>query len=230
MKQPNPIQGYKVDKSTIISLEKGKIPPQAIDLEEVVLGAMMIDKKGVDEVIDILSAEAFYKDAHKHIFEAIFKLFENSEPVDLLTVSSQLKKDEKLDLVGGDFYLISLTQRVSSSAHIEFHARIILQKYIQRSLIKISNEIIEEAYDETRDVFDLLDTAEAKLYEVTQGNVKKSTETAQSLVIQAKKKIEEISNKEGMSGIPSGFDKLDKLTSGWQPSDLVIVAARPGMG
>ena len=211
-------------------MEKGKIPPQAIDLEEVVLGAMMIDKKGVDEVIDILSADAFYKEAHKHIFESIFKLFENSEPVDLLTVSSQLKKDQKLDLIGGDFYLISLTQRVSSSAHIEFHARIILQKYIQRSLIKISSEIIEEAYDETKDVFDLLDNAEAKLYEVTQGNVKKSTETAQSLVIQAKKKIEEISNKEGMSGIPSGFDKLDKLTSGWQPSDLIIVAARPGMG
>ena len=230
MKQPNQIKGYQVDKSTLISLEKGKIPPQAIDLEEVVLGAMMIDKRGVDEVIDILSAEAFYKDAHKHIFEAIFKLFENSEPVDLLTVSSQLKKDVKLDLVGGDFYLISLTQRVSSSAHIEFHARIILQKYIQRSLIKISNEIIEEAYDETKDVFDLLDNAEAKLYEVTQGNVKKSTETAQSLVIQAKKKIEEISNKEGMSGIPSGFTKLDRLTSGWQPSDLIIVAARPGMG
>ncbi|WP_047547022.1 replicative DNA helicase [Psychroserpens sp. Hel_I_66] len=230
MKQPNQLQGYKVDKSTIISLEKGKIPPQAIDLEEVVLGAMMIDKKGVDEVIDILSTDAFYKDAHKHIFEAIFKLFENSEPVDLLTVSSQLKKDAKLDLVGGDFYLISLTQRVSSSAHIEFHARIILQKYIQRSLIKISNEIIEEAYDETKDVFDLLDNAEAKLYEVTQGNVKKSTETAQSLVIQAKKKIEEISNKEGMSGIPTGFTKLDRLTSGWQPSDLIIIAARPGMG
>ncbi|MEO5789353.1 MAG: replicative DNA helicase [Gelidibacter sp.] len=230
MKQPNQIQGYKVDKSTLISLEKGKIPPQAIDLEEVVLGAMMIDKKGVDEVIDILSPDAFYKDANKHIFEAIFKLFENSEPIDLLTVSSQLKKDGKLELVGGDFYLISLTQRVSSSAHIEFHARIILQKFIQRSLIKISNEIIEDAYDETKDVFDLLDQAEAKLYEVTQGNIKKSTETAQSLVIQAKKKIEEISNKEGMSGVPSGFDKLDKLTSGWQESDLIIVAARPGMG
>ncbi|RZN76505.1 MAG: replicative DNA helicase, partial [Winogradskyella sp.] len=230
MKQPNPVQGYKVDKSSLISLEKGKIPPQALDLEEVVLGAMMIDKKGVDEVIDILSPDAFYKESHKFIFESIFKLFENSEPVDLLTVSTQLRKEGKLDLVGGDFYLISLTQRVSSSAHIEFHARIILQKYIQRSLIKISNEIIEDAYDEGQDVFDLLDNAEAKLYEVTQGNVKKSTETAQSLVIQAKKKIEEISNKEGMSGIPSGFDKLDKLTSGWQPSDLVIIAARPGMG
>lgn len=230
MKQPSQLQGFKVDKSTIISLEKGKVPPQALDLEEVVLGAMMIDKKGVDEVIDILSPDAFYKDGHKYIFEAIFQLFQNSEPVDLLTVSTQLKKDGKLELAGGDFYLISLTQRVSSSAHIEFHARIILQKFIQRSLIKISNEIIEEAYDETKDVFDLLDTAESKLYEVTQGNIKKSTETAQSLVMQAKKKIEEISNKEGLSGIPSGFDKLDKLTSGWQESDLIIVAARPGMG
>ncbi|WP_250432704.1 replicative DNA helicase [Hanstruepera flava] len=230
MKQPNQIKGYQVDKSTIINLEKGKIPPQAIDLEEVVLGAMMIDKKGVDEVIDILSPEAFYKEAHQHIFEAVFQLFENSEPIDLLTVSSQLKKNQKLDLVGGDFYLISLTQKVSSSAHIEFHARIILQKYIQRSLIKISSEIIEDSYDETQDVFDLLDKAEAKLYEVTQGNIKKSSETAQSLVIQAKKKIEEISNKEGLSGIPTGFSKLDKLTSGWQDSDLIIVAARPGMG
>jgi len=230
MKQPNTLQGFKVDKSTIISLEKGKIPPQALDLEEVVLGAMMIDKKGVDEVIDILSPDSFYKEAHQFIFEAIFKLFENSEPIDLLTVSSQLKKERRLEMAGGDFYLISLTQKVSSSAHIEFHARIILQKFIQRSLIKISNEIIEAAYDETKDVFDLLDTAESRLYEVTQGNIKKSSETAQDLVIQAKKKIEEISNKEGLSGIPTGFDKLDKLTSGWQPSDLIIVAARPGMG
>ena len=230
MNQPNQIKGFKVDKSTIINLEKGKIPPQALDLEEVVLGAMMIDKKGVDEVIDILSSEAFYKDAHKFIFEAIFKLFENSEPIDLLTVSTQLKKDNRLDVAGGDFYLISLTQKVSSSAHIEFHARIILQKFIQRSLIKISNEIIEDSYDETKDVFDLLDKAESRLYEVTQGNIKKSSETAQDLVHQAKKKIEEISNKEGMSGIPSGFDKLDKLTSGWQDSDLIIIASRPGMG
>ncbi|MDX1277438.1 replicative DNA helicase [Oceanihabitans sediminis] len=230
MKQPNQIKGYPVDKSTLINLERGKIPPQALDLEEVVLGAMMIDKKGVDEVIDILSPDAFYKEAHKYIFEAIFQLFENSEPIDLLTVSSQLKKNQKLDVSGGDFYLISLTQKVSSSAHIEFHARIILQKYIQRSLIKISSEIIEDSYDETQDVFDLLDKAESKLYEVTQGNIKKSSETAQELVIQAKKKIEEISNKEGLSGIATGFTKLDKLTSGWQPSDLIIVAARPGMG
>ncbi|MEC7262774.1 MAG: replicative DNA helicase [Bacteroidota bacterium] len=230
MDKPSPVIGHRVDKSTLISLEKGKIPPQAVDLEEVVLGAMMIDKKGVDEVIDILHQDVFYKDAHKYIYEAIFKLFESSEPVDLLTVSSQLKKDGKLEASGGDFYLIKLTQKVASSAHIEFHARIILQKYIQRSLIKISSEIIEDAYSDSTDVFDLLDNAEAKLYEVTQGNLKRSAETAQNLVIQAKKKIEEISNKEGLSGIPSGFDKLDRLTSGWQPSDLIIVAARPGMG
>lgn len=230
MEKPNPVIGRKIDKSTLINLERGKIPPQAVDLEEVVIGAMMIDKKGVDDVIDILHPEVFYKEAHKHIFEAIFKLFETSEPVDLLTVSTQLKKDGKLEAVGGDFYLIKLTQKIASSAHIEFHARIILQKFIQRSLIKISGEIIESAYDESTDVFDLLDTAESKLYDVTQGNLKRSAETAQELVIQAKKRIEEIAGKEGMSGVASGFDKLDKLTSGWQPSDLIIVAARPGMG
>ena len=230
MDKASPILGHKVGKTAVISLEKGKIPPQAVDLEEVVLGAMMIDKKGVDEVIDILHPDVFYKDAHRYIYEAIFTLFESSEPVDLLTVSAQLKKAGRLDQVGGDFYLIKLTQKVASSAHIEFHARIILQKYIQRSLIKISSEIIEDAYDDSSDVFDLLDNAEAKLYEVTQGNLKRSAETAQNLVIMAKKKIEEISNKEGLSGIPSGFDKVDKLTSGWQPSDLIIIAARPGMG
>jgi replicative DNA helicase len=230
MEKPSPVLGHKIGQASLISLEKGKIPPQAVDLEEVVLGAMMIDKKGVDEVIDILHPDVFYKDAHRHIYEAIFNLFESSEPVDLLTVSAKLRKEGRLDQIGGDFYLIKLTQKVASSAHIEFHARIILQKYIQRSLIKISSEIIEEAYSEGTDVFDLLDNAEAKLYEVTQGNLKRSAETAQNLVIQAKKKIEEIANKEGLSGIPSGFDKVDKLTSGWQPSDLIIIAARPGMG
>jgi replicative DNA helicase len=230
MEKVQPQTSYKSRSAQVISLEKGKLPPQAIDLEEVVLGAMMIDKKGVDEVIDILSADVFYKKQHQYIFEAIHLLFENSEPVDLLTVSSQLKKNATLEAAGGEFYLVQLTQKVSSSAHIEFHARIILQKYIQRSLIKISNEIIEESYDETTDVFDLLDTAESKLYEITQGNIKRSSETAQQLVIQAKKKIQEIANREGLSGIPSGFDKVDKLTSGWQPSDLIIIAARPGMG
>ena len=219
-----------IDRSAVINLEKGKIPPQALDLEEVVLGAMMIDTKGVNEVIDILQPEAFYKEAHKIIFEAIFQLFTDTQPIDLLTVAAHLRKTAKLDLAGGELYLIQLTQKISSSAHIEYHSRIILQKFIQRSLIKISNEIIEESYDETTDVFDLLDRAETKLYDVTQGNIKRSSETAQSLVQQAKARIEEIGNKEGLSGVATGFTKLDKITSGWQPSDLIIIAARPGMG
>ncbi|MDA9937392.1 replicative DNA helicase, partial [Flavobacteriaceae bacterium] len=200
------------------------------ELEEAVLGAMLIDKKGVDEVIDILQPDAFYKTSHQLIFEAIYQLFQDSQPIDLLTVSSELRKKGKLEAVGGEFYLVQLSQRVASSAHIEFHARIILQKFIQRSLIRISNEIIESAYKESTDVFDLLDEAESKLYDVTQGNIKKSSETAQNLVLEAKKKIEEISKRDGLSGVSTGFEKLDKLTSGWQPSDLIIIAARPGMG
>ena len=230
MEKTKDVAGKKVDKSRIISLEKGKIPPQAVELEEAVLGAMMIDKKGIDDVIDILSPDAFYDSKHHEIYAAIFELFQNSEPIDLLTVSNLLKKNGKLEFVGGDFFLIRLTQKVASSAHIEFHARIILQKYIQRRLISISSEIIENAYDESTDVFDLLDDAEGKLFEVTQGNLKKSSEDAGSLVKQALKKIQEIGNQEGMSGLATGFTKLDALTSGWQPSDLVIIAARPGMG
>ena len=214
----------------VVPFEKGKLPPQAIDLEEVVLGAMMIDKKGVDAVIDILHSEAFYKESHQYIFQSIVKLFENTEPIDLLTVSSKLKSDGKLEKAGGEYYLVQLTQKVSSSAHIEFHSRIILQKYIQRKLITISNEIIQKSYSESTDVMDLLDEAESKLYDVAQGNIKTSTETAQNLVIRAKNRIEEIAKQDGLSGVSTGFEKLDKLTSGWQPSDLVIVAARPGMG
>ena len=230
MEKTNTIAGKKADRSKIISLEKGKIPPQAIELEEAVLGAMMIDKKGIDDVIDILHSDAFYDAKHQEIYAAIYELFQNSQPIDILTVSNLLKKNGKLEMIGGDFFLIRLTQKVASSAHIEFHARIILQKYIQRKLISISSEIIESSYDESTDVFDLLDEAEGKLFEVTQGNLKKSSEDAGSLVKQALKKIQEIGNQEGMSGLATGFTKLDALTSGWQPSDLIIIAARPGMG
>ncbi|CAI8200396.1 MAG: Replicative DNA helicase [Flavobacteriaceae bacterium] len=230
MEKSKPIQSSKQSTGTVISLQQGKLPPQALELEEAVLGAMLIDKKGVDEVIDLLEAEAFYKTAHQSIFESILNLFQNSQPIDLLTVSADLRKNGKLESIGGDYYLVQLTQKVASSAHIEFHARIILQKYIQRSLIRISNEIIETSYKESVDVFDLLDEAESKLYDVAQGNIKKSSDTAQNLVMLAKKKIQEIANKEGLSGVATGFEKLDLLTSGWQPSDLIIIAARPGMG
>ena len=199
-------------------------------LEEAVLGAMLIDEKGVNEIIELLSPEVFYKRSHQLIYESIERLFRESEPIDLLTVSADLKKNKNFEPAGGDFYLISLSQKVSSSAHIEFHSRIILQKYIQRKLITISNEIIQKSYNESTDVMDLLDEAESKLYDVAQGNIKTSTESAQNLVIRAKARIEEIAKQEGLSGVSTGFEKLDSLTSGWQPSDLIIVAARPGMG
>ncbi len=230
MEKTQSFTGVRANKSRIVNLEKGKLPPQALDLEEAVLGAMMIDKKGIDDVIDILHPDAFYDKKHQEIYAAIYALFQNSEPIDLTTVSHKLTTEGKLEIAGGNFYLIQLTQKVASSAHIEFHSRIILQKYIQRRLITISSEIIENAYDETTDVFDLLDDAEGKLFEVTQGNLKKGAEAAESLVEQAINKIQEISNQEGMSGLATGFTKLDALTSGWQPSDLIIIAARPGMG
>ena len=212
-------------------IERGKIPPQDLNLEEVILGAMLIDKKGVDDVIDILNPEVFYKKQHQLIYQAIFELFNQSEAIDLLTVAEQLRRTGNLEAAGGEFYLINLTQRVSSSANVEFHARIVLQKFIKRKLIEISAKIIEDAYDDTRDVFDSLDNAEQMLYEVTQGNLKRSSEAAGDLVLKALKKIQELSNKtDGFSGVPSGFTKLDQLTSGWQASDLIIIAARPGMG
>jgi len=230
MEKRNPLKIYESENQSVFNLSDGKIPPQAIDLEEAVLGAMLIDEKGVNEIIELLSPEVFYKRSHQLIYESIERLFRESEPIDLLTVSADLKKNKNFEQVGGDFYLISLSQKVSSSAHIEFHSRIILQKYIQRKLITISNEIIQKSYNESTDVMDLLDEAESKLYDVAQGNIKTSTESAQNLVIRAKNRIEEIAKQEGLSGVSTGFDKLDKLTSGWQPSDLVIIAARPGMG
>ena len=230
MEKRNPLKIYENDNQAIVNLSDGKIPPQALDLEEAALGAMLIDEKGVNEVIDILSPEVFYKKSHQLIFESIQRLFRESEPIDLLTVSADLKKNKNFEVIGGDFYLIGLSQKVSSSAHIEYHSRIIQQKFIQRKLITISNEIISKSYNESTDVIDLLDEAESKLYDIAQNNIKGSSETAQNLVIQAKNRIEEISKQEGLSGISTGFEKLDRLTSGWQPSDLIIVAARPGMG
>ena len=157
MNKPEKNQNYKVDKSTIISLERGKIPPQALDLEEVVLGAMMIDKNGASEVFEILREEkVFYKEAHQEIYETMLSIFKDNEPIDLLTVSQRLKEKSKLDAVGGDFYLISLTQKVSSSAHIEFHCRILMQMYVKRESIKVANTIIEKAYNDETDIFDLL--------------------------------------------------------------------------
>ncbi len=214
----------------IPSLEKGKIPPQSLELEEAVLGGMLIDKRGVDEVIDILSEEVFYAPAHQKIYAAIDKLFKDAKAIDILTVREQLLENGTLKEIGGTDYLIGLTQKVSSSANIQEYARYIKGKYIKRRLIKMSNEVIEDAYNDEVVARNLLDEAEGKLFSISQGNTRTS-ESAHDLVLQAIKKIEELHNrKEEFSGVPSGFTQIDELTAGWQSTDLIIVAARPAMG
>lgn len=218
-------------KSPMSSLEYGKMPPQALDLEEAVLGALMLEKEAVNDVIDILSFESFYKESHQKIYAAIQTLFANSEPIDILTVTEELRKKGELDFVGGPFYISQLTNRVASAANVEFHARIISQKYIQRKLIEISSETLRNAYDETSDVFTLLDKAEADLFSVAEGNIRKNYDTMAELVQKAIKQVEELSQKtEGVSGVPTGFTDLDRCTSGFQKSDMIVLAARPGMG
>lgn len=211
--------------------EIGKLPPQAVELEEAVLGALMLEKDALTAVIDILQPKSFYKEAHGRIFSAIQNLFQRSEPIDILTVTQELKRTGELEIVGGAYYISQLTNRVASSANVEFHARIISQKYIQRELIRISSDTIREAYDDTADVFDLLDNAERNLFSVVEGNIRKNYDKMSSLISQAMQQIEAAKNqKSGVSGVPSGFTDLDRMTSGWQPSDLVILAARPAMG
>ena len=209
----------------------GKVQPQALPLEEAVLGAIMLDKDALPIVLDILNPESFYSDAHQLIYRAMLRLFERTQPVDLLTVTEELRKSADLEKIGGPYYLVELTNRVASAANIEFHARIISQKHIQRELIRVSTGIIRDAYEDTTDVFDLLDQAEQGLFNITQQNLSRSYESMGSLAGKALKQLEEMAQKkEGLTGVPTGFTDLDRLTSGWQPSDLIIVAARPGMG
>ena len=218
-------------RTGVPAIPGAKIQPQAKELEEVVLGAMMVEKSAVNAVIDVLQPESFYVEAYGEVFRAIQTLFNNSDPIDLLTVTEQLRKDGKLDMLGGSHRVASLTSRVASSANVEFHARIIAQKHIQRELIRVSNAIIEKAYDETSDVFDLLDEAESKLFEVAEGNIRKSYESMSTVMRQALDDIEAARNNEdGVSGVPSGFHDLYKITGGWQRSDMIVLAARPGMG
>jgi len=214
-----------------VGLEMGKIPPQALDLEEAVLGAMMLEKDAVINVLDIIKTEAFYKEAHQKIYAAIIRLSTRMEPIDIYTVSQELKRNNELDEVGGPYYLTQLTLKVGSAAHVSFHAKIIAQQFIQRELIRISSDIQRRSFDETIDVEELLDTAQMDIFNLAEGNVKKEALKMDAIVKDAIAQIEEASKRtDGLSGVPTGFVALDRLTSGWQPSDLIIVAARPSMG
>ena len=223
-------------KQTVASLvpatnEYGKMPPQAVELEEDVLGALMLEKDAYSIVGDLLTPESFYKDAHNRIYKAIQDLAIKQEPVDMHTVTEQLRKNGTLEEIGGAYYITLLTAKVASAAHIEYHARIIAQKYLARELIRISSEIQNRAFDDKSDVDDLMQDSEGMLFELSQRNLKKDVQQINPIIDEAIKRMQEASSRaEGLSGVPSGFHSLDRITSGWQRSDLIIIAARPSMG
>ncbi len=209
----------------------GKVPPQAKDLEEAVLGAIMLEKTAFDTIVEILKPECFYVDAHQRIFSAMQSLSNKSQPIDILTVAEELRNREELEMVGGPYYVTKLTNTVVSAANIDAHARIILQKFIQRELIRISGEIISDAYEDSTDVFDLLDDAESKLFEITNNHLRKEYSSIDTILVNTIKRIEDLRQRnEDVTGVPSGFAGLDRVTYGWQNTDLIILAARPAVG
>lgn len=209
----------------------GKVPPQAIEIEESVLGALLLDQNAITNAIDILRMEYFYLAEHQQIYNAITKLFREANPVDLLSVADQLKKDGNFDSIGGLNKLVSLTNRITSAAHIEYHVRILSEKYIQRELIRVSTETLKDSYDETIDVLSLLDKTETKFLEINDNNFKSDFHSMDILLFNTLKEIEinQNSQDDGM-GMVTGFNDLDARTGGFQKGTLLILAARPAMG
>lgn len=234
MKMPDLPKAKNKKRNTAVfdmNEQYGKLPPQAVDVEKAILGALMLEKGKDIVVLDILSSDSFYNEAHQKIFQAIYELSVNHQPIDYHTVIEQLKKNLQLEEVGGPGYIVQLTTRVASASHIEYHAKIIAQKHIQRELILLSSEIQTQAYDDSIDVDDLLEFSQQAVFDVASGNIKKETVRIDTVIQEAIDQIEEASKREdGLSGVPSGFTTLDRITSGWQRSDLVILAARPSMG
>ena len=221
-------------QTTIIKVganEMGKLPPQAQELEDSVLGALMIEKEAFGTVADLLRPEVFYKDQNRLVFEAIHELAVNDQPIDILSVGEKLKSKGTLEKAGGAVYLADLTRRVASTAHLHYHAEIIAKKATARDLISMAAQIEEKAFDETQDIDDLMQEAEAGIFEITQRSQKRSVTQVDSVIEEAFARMEKAAKNTGnISGIPSGFHALDKITSGWQTPDLIIIAARPAMG
>jgi replicative DNA helicase len=212
-------------------LSVARVQPQARELEEAILGAIMLEKTAFDVASEILVPECFYVEAHQTIYKAMLSLTNKSMPIDLLTVVEELRFQETLDRVGGVYAVTKLTNAVVSAANIDAHCRIVIQKYIQRELIRISGEIIGEAYEDSTDVFDLLDSAEGKLFHITNNHLRRNYDSIQSVILKTINRIEEMRNrKEDLTGVPTGFESLDRITYGWQQTDLIILAARPSVG
>ena len=221
----------KKNIETIVIPEIGKIQPQALEIEKVVLGALMLEKDAYSSISEILRPECFYDKKHELIFDSIVDLAISGRPIDMLTVTEQLKKNGNLKAAGDMLYISELTSNVASTAHLEFHAKIIAQKFLSRELIKFSGLIQGKAFDDSIDIEDLMQEAEGKLFEISQRNIKKDAIQINPIINTAIGAIQKAAQKkEGLSGLSSGFTDLDRITSGWQNSDLVIIAARPAMG
>lgn len=213
-------------------IRSGNIPPHSTDAEVAVLGAMLIDKDAVSKVVEVVDAECFYHDKHVLIFKAMMAMFERGVTIDLVSLSDQLQRDGTLERVGGMFALTEISVRTVSSANVEYHARIVLERFLKRQLIKVAGEIAQQCYDETTDALDEVDRAEQRIFEVAEKRLRRSYSGMKKLTKDAIERIFSMSAGEGdgITGVPTGFTQLDQLLSGLQPSDLVIVAARPSMG
>ncbi len=215
----------------IVGLESGRKPPQAIDIEEAVLGALLLEPQSVADVLDILVPECFYKEANRKIFQAISALALRHDSIDILTVAEELKKTDDLEVVGGPYYLTQLSMKIGAAAHLDYHSKILVQKYIQRELISVSYDVQKDAYDDTMSVDDLLDSAQQKIFNIAERNMKRETQSVQDVINEAIEDLQSVQLREdGLSGVPSGYTGIDNVTLGWQPSDMIILAARPSVG
>ncbi len=208
-----------------------KLPPQHIEAEQSVLGGILIENEAINRVTEILDADDFYRDAHRKIFNALIDLSERDEPADLITMTNELRKTDQLDSVGGASYLASLIDSVPTAANIEYYAKIVKEKAILRKLIQTSTEIITQSYEDRGDVEGFLDEAERAIFEISEKRVRPSFYPIREIVKASFATIEKLfQKKEAVTGVPSGFRELDRMTAGFQPSDLIIIAGRPSMG
>lgn len=219
-------------KTELATAGLGKLPPQNLEMEEAVLGAILLEKEKLSDVTEILpKPECFYSDAHQKIYAAILDLLSEGSAVDMLTVTEKLSKLGQLELVGGPYTIAKLTNSVVSSANVVSHARVVMEKFIQRELIKVSSQILTSSYEENADIFQLLDEAETELFEISNNYLRNDYQDMGTILIETLKNIEEAKNqKEGLIGVPTGYNHLDHLTAGWQRTDLIILAARPSVG
>ena len=228
---PDKVTPTRKNKDIKIDSTYGHLQPQAVEIEKIVLGALMIDKDAFSMVSELLVPETFYEPRNQKIYDAIRTLNMNENPVDVATVINQLQKNGVLENVGGPAYVVELSSHVASSAHIEYHAHILAQKYLARQLISFSSRIETKAFDETVDIDELMQEAEGNLFEISQKNMKQDYTQIDPVIQQAVEILQNASqNSGGLTGIPTGYTKLDEMTSGWQKSDLVIIAGRPAMG